>query len=282
MALKDQSGASSVQSGPSHHQAVASHLVQSVNLSVCLSALSVSQRLAEALLRFVKTRLQPGVLSVCLRTLRILSRDRQALSPFITDSSILTLAYLSGIRTTPLSQHDDEGEEKENVDHVDSNPISNVDFYGHFTDANSAAPRVSSTPSLTTHCVNEDIMEMERSDGIHGVLARGKRDTREEEEEERSEWCDDGEVWRKEAMKTLCNVIYNSQRAQERASALRSLSLSLLLNSGPSLFRASIHLPPMTIFIFIRLKLQLMMWNVSFCFHLHYYSDNVIMFLYKR
>ncbi|XP_060758687.1 synembryn-A [Neoarius graeffei] len=195
--------------------------------------LVLRRRLAEALLRFVRTRLQPGVLSVCLRTLRILSRDRQALSPFITDSSILTLAYLSGIRTTPLSQHDDEGEEKENVDHVDSNPISNVDFYGHFTDANSAAPLVSSTPSLTTHCVNEDIMEMERSDGIHGVLARGKRDTREEEEEERSEWCDDGEVWRKEAMKTLCNVIYNSQRAQERASALRLLpGLSEKLKEG--------------------------------------------------
>ncbi|XP_039463799.1 synembryn-A-like [Oreochromis aureus] len=34
---------------------------------------------------------------------------------------------------------------------------------------------------------------------------------------------EDGEVCRKEALKVLCNVIYNSPRAQERASALRLL-----------------------------------------------------------
>lgn len=52
------------------------------------------------------------------------------------------------------------------------------------------------------------------------VLPRGKKDTWEEnsEEEEKEE---DGEVCRKEAMKVLCNIIYNSSRAQERASALR-------------------------------------------------------------
>ena len=52
------------------------------------------------------------------------------------------------------------------------------------------------------------------------LLARGKKDTR----EDRSEGGDpqeDGEVCRKEAMKTLCNVIYNSPEAQDRASALR-------------------------------------------------------------
>ncbi|XP_053095253.1 synembryn-A [Pangasianodon hypophthalmus] len=196
--------------------------------------LVLRRRLAEALLQFVRTRLQPGVLSVCLRTLRILSRDRHALAPFITDSAILTLACLGGIKTPPLSHRDDEEEDKERgeekVDNVESNPVSNMDFHVHFSDA---APHVSSAPSHTPCCVSEDITEMERSDGIHGVLARGKRDAREEEDEERSEWCDDGEVWRKEAMKTLCNVIYNSQRAQERASALRLLpGLSEKLKDG--------------------------------------------------
>lgn len=62
--------------------------------------------------------------------------------------------------------------------------------------------------------------EHRKSDGTHSMLARGKRDARGEGEEEGAEWYDDGEVWRKEAMKALCNVIYNSQRAQERASAL--------------------------------------------------------------
>ncbi|KAF4093189.1 hypothetical protein AMELA_G00030080 [Ameiurus melas] len=190
------------------------------------SDLVLRRRLAEALLRFVRTRLQPGVLNACLRTLRILSRDRQALAPFITDSAILTLASLSGIRTTPLSHHDNEEEEKEVGEQTvdDSNrPITNMDFHVHFIDTNSAAPHVSSAPSHTPHCLSEDITEMERTDDIYGVLTRGKRDAREEEDEERSEWCDDGEVWRKEAVKTLCNIIYNSQRAQERASALRLL-----------------------------------------------------------
>ncbi|KAG7334588.1 hypothetical protein KOW79_001184 [Hemibagrus wyckioides] len=196
-------------------------------------------RLAEALLRFVRTRLQPGVLSVCLRTLRILSRDRQALAPFITDTAILTLACLGGIKALPLCHHDDEEEDKEmaekKVDNANSNPGSSMDF--HYSDVNSAAPNVSSAPSHTLRCVSEDITEMERSDGICRMLTRGKRDAREEEEEEeeeqRREWCDDGEVWRKEAMKTLCNVIYNSQRAQERASVLRLLpGLSEKLKNG--------------------------------------------------
>uniref|UniRef100_A0A6Q2X8P5 Synembryn n=1 Tax=Esox lucius TaxID=8010 RepID=A0A6Q2X8P5_ESOLU len=49
----------------------------------------------------------------------------------------------------------------------------------------------------------------------YGVLARGKKDvrceSREEEEEE-----EEGQAWRREALKALCNIIYNSQRAQER------------------------------------------------------------------
>ncbi|CAL8305477.1 unnamed protein product [Merluccius merluccius] len=97
------------------------------------------KRLAAALLCFIRKQpLQPGVLSACLRTLRILSRDRQALGPLVTDRALLTLA-----------SHED------------------------------------------------------RSEG------GGEQE--------------DGEVCRKEAMKTLCNVIYNSQTAQDRASALRLL-----------------------------------------------------------
>ncbi|XP_071761311.1 chaperone Ric-8A [Centroberyx gerrardi] len=103
------------------------------------------KRLATAVLCYIHSQLQPPVLRVCLRTLRILSRDRRALGPLVTNSALLTLANLGGITLW---------EEK----------------------------------------------------------------TEEEEKEE------DGEVCRKEAMKALCNVIYNSQRAQERASTLRLLS----------------------------------------------------------
>lgn len=59
-----------------------------------------------------------------------------------------------------------------------------------------------------------------RADGSHVVLTRGKRETR-EDSTEGDEMGEDGEVCRKEALKILCNVIYNSPRAQEKASDLR-------------------------------------------------------------
>lgn len=55
-------------------------------------------------------RLQPGVLRVCLRTLRIISRDRKALSPLITDYAILTLARLRGISTLLTWPEEEEAE----------------------------------------------------------------------------------------------------------------------------------------------------------------------------
>uniref|UniRef100_A0A3B4XAY6 Synembryn n=1 Tax=Seriola lalandi dorsalis TaxID=1841481 RepID=A0A3B4XAY6_SERLL len=78
------------------------------------------------------SQLQPAVLRVCLHTLRILSRDRRALGPMVTDSALLTLAHLG-----------------------------------------------------------------------------------------------DGEVCRKEAMKVLCNVVYNSPRAQERERGVSVLTSAL-------------------------------------------------------
>uniref|UniRef100_A0A3B3RT40 Synembryn n=1 Tax=Paramormyrops kingsleyae TaxID=1676925 RepID=A0A3B3RT40_9TELE len=92
--------------------------------------------------RVFRSLCQPRILKVCLRTLRILSRDRQALGPLLADSALLTLARLGGISALPQSE-----------------------------------------------------VDMEES-----------------------------EVWRKEAMKTLCNIVYNSHWAQERASVLGLLS----------------------------------------------------------
>uniref|UniRef100_A0A3Q3W111 Synembryn n=1 Tax=Mola mola TaxID=94237 RepID=A0A3Q3W111_MOLML len=82
-------------------------------------------------------RLSPTVLS--LRTLRILSRDKKVLAPFVTDGALLTVARLAGLTTSNV------GDEANDPD----------------------------------------------------------------------------EVQRKEAMKVLCNVVYNSIWAQERFSALR-------------------------------------------------------------
>lgn len=68
------------------------------------------------------------------------------------------------------------------------------------------------------------INEMHGGGIHHKALERGRRDRREskmegEEEEEEGELGE--EAQRKEAMKVLCNVVYNSTWAQERFSALR-------------------------------------------------------------
>ncbi|XP_062840822.1 synembryn-A [Trichomycterus rosablanca] len=183
--------------------------------------LILRRRLAEALICFIRTRLQPGVLGVCLRTLRILSRDRQALAPLITDLAILTLTRLGGI-STPHMFHQDEKEEKEKEESASTNDTR------------------MSFESQSDPCIEEDVAgkrssccELDGAEGIQGVLERGKKDTREEGDEDGGEWYDDGEVWRKEAVKVLCNIIYNSQRAQERASVLRLLpGLSKKLKDG--------------------------------------------------
>uniref|UniRef100_A0A8C7MQY6 Synembryn n=1 Tax=Oncorhynchus kisutch TaxID=8019 RepID=A0A8C7MQY6_ONCKI len=61
---------------------------------------------------FIRTQLQPGVLKVTLRTLRILSRDRQALAPLVTDTALLTLAHLGGITSLPIPEGQEEDEEE--------------------------------------------------------------------------------------------------------------------------------------------------------------------------
>lgn len=76
--------------------------------------------------------------------------------------------------------------------------------------------------NTTTHaCVGG-----EPRGSIYKMLARGKRDNRMSivptaQDEEEEEVGDD--VQKKEAMKVLCNVVYNSIWAQERASELRYL-----------------------------------------------------------
>uniref|UniRef100_A0A8B9KLF4 Synembryn n=1 Tax=Astyanax mexicanus TaxID=7994 RepID=A0A8B9KLF4_ASTMX len=179
------------------------------------SDLVLRRRLASALMWFIRTQLQPGVLRVCLRTLRILSRDRLALAPFITDSAILTLARLGGISTMPIPGHEEEDwmEEK--------------DPWGFACGSTSSQSGSKAFSTDTHNQMREVIIETRRrsyrDDGIYSSLVRGKRDARGERDEEGDEWYDDGEVWRKEAMKALCNVIYNSQRAQERAGPLKLL-----------------------------------------------------------
>ncbi len=164
------------------------------------------QRLAAALLCFINSQLQPAVLRVCLHTLRILSRDRRALGPMVTDSALFTLAHLGGISMLQACPE----QEEENAADADAAPSAVSSMLSTPVEVAGAA----TTNGSVYHCYEW------RGDGGYVVLARGKKDTREDSSEEK-EKEEDGEVCKKEALKVLCNVIYNSPRAQERASALR-------------------------------------------------------------
>ncbi|XP_051988320.1 synembryn-A-like [Xyrauchen texanus] len=241
------------------------------------SDLVLRRRLAAALIWFIRMRLQPGVLRVCLRTLRIISRDRKALAPLITDSAILTLARLGGISALPACYEEDEmdaqwssshseiGPEEQTRNETETGPDTNGSHpqYSTDTQADSAHDFAACVDSLVSdgglqfsrlpigpvkttlnyNTVREDATKAQsehheenaRRDGVYGLLTRGKRDSREEKYEEGEEGQDDGDVWRKEALKALCNAIYNSPRAQERASTLRLLrGLSERLKEGIS------------------------------------------------
>uniref|UniRef100_A0A8C9XG50 Synembryn n=1 Tax=Sander lucioperca TaxID=283035 RepID=A0A8C9XG50_SANLU len=107
----------------------------------------IINNLTVVLVRFIRTGVKCHLLRVSLRTLRILSRDKKVLGPLVTDSALLTLAKLAGLKDGVVS-----GEEAQ----------------------------------------------------------------------------------RKEAMKVLCNVVYNSTWAQERFSALR-------WEGGVSIFTAALE-----------------------------------------
>uniref|UniRef100_A0A3Q1F8Z9 Synembryn n=1 Tax=Acanthochromis polyacanthus TaxID=80966 RepID=A0A3Q1F8Z9_9TELE len=74
-------------------------LLGDYNTQVCFTApvVTTETHLAAALLSFISNQLQPAVLQVCLHTLRILSRDRRALGPLVSDKALFILAQLGGI-----------------------------------------------------------------------------------------------------------------------------------------------------------------------------------------
>ncbi|MED6266840.1 hypothetical protein CHARACLAT_006100 [Characodon lateralis] len=187
--------------------------------------LLLREDLAAALLCFVSGQLQPAVLRACLHTLRILSRDRRALGPMVTDGALFTLAHLGGIDLLqPCKLHDRSKTEAQ----WDRTQIHRAEASGcqGAADADVKCAVSFSVPTKevcvsTTNGSDRHFYKQRGNEG-HLVLAPGKKDAREEDsEKDRKE--EDGEVCRKEAMKVLCNLIYNNPKAQERASALRLL-----------------------------------------------------------
>ncbi|XP_022598318.1 synembryn-A-like [Seriola dumerili] len=208
--------------------------------------LILRQNLAVVLVRFIRTGVKCRLLRVSLRTLRILSRDKKVLGPLVTDSALLTLAKLAGLTTSDASDetsdpdsdfydniiaslaeakvlqcHTDEDEgDAEAYDQNEECSGFDEDTKSDISIANSGD--LDSISWLGSH--RTSINEMHRGGVHHKVLERGRRDRREskmegEEEEEDTESGE--EAQRKEAMKVLCNVVYNSTWAQERFSGLR-------------------------------------------------------------
>uniref|UniRef100_A0AAQ5YP80 Synembryn n=1 Tax=Amphiprion ocellaris TaxID=80972 RepID=A0AAQ5YP80_AMPOC len=88
-------------------------------INMCLTSYvcCVMQHLGELVLGFLNRDLQPSCLLACLETVRILSRDKHRLDPFITRSAMLTLARYAGIvvdiTATPAHSHLVEGQDQE-------------------------------------------------------------------------------------------------------------------------------------------------------------------------
>ncbi|KAL3967640.1 angiogenin [Sarotherodon galilaeus] len=204
------------------------------------------RNLGVVLVRFIRTEVKCHLLRVCLRTLRILSRDQKVLGPLVTDSALLTLAKLAGLTTSDISDevsdpdsdfydniiasltetkvlqgHTNEDEaEAETNDQNDEPPAFDEDAKSDISITNSGD--LDSISWFGSH--RTSINELHRGGTHHRVLERGRRDRRESKmdvEEEVEEVESGEEAKRKEAMKVLCNVVYNSAWAQERFSALR-------------------------------------------------------------
>ncbi|XP_051523374.1 synembryn-A-like [Myxocyprinus asiaticus] len=204
------------------------------------------QALATGLIRFLQTQPQGCVLRVCLRSLRILSRDKKVLGPLITDRAVLTLAKLGGISNAPIPGDDLDNDVDSYSDVIvaiseiqSSRPNDDDDSGGDEDDgsgavtselqsyANDASDWLGERKASTFS--NISLGAPRRRSSVFKALTPGKRDSRGsvgggEEEEEENGGKDDEEVSRKEVMKILCNIVYNSAWAQERASELSLLS----------------------------------------------------------
>ncbi|XP_020779997.2 synembryn-A [Boleophthalmus pectinirostris] len=217
--------------------------------------LFLRQNLALVLVGFIRNEVNCSLLTVALRSLRILSRDKRVLAPLVTDSALLTLARLAGLTT---------GETHEEPSDPDSTFYDNIivslaeakaqhSHYHHDSDD-------METVEQTEECTEEDggstgSRDVESMDGVstprpsltqayggsthQKELERGRRDRRESKMEGEGDTEEESgsteEAQRKEAMKVLCNVVYNSSWAQERFSALRLINgLIELLSAGIS------------------------------------------------
>ncbi|XP_037319125.2 synembryn-A [Pungitius pungitius] len=230
--------------------------------------LVLRQNLALVLVRFVRTGVKCPLLKVSLRTLRILSRDKKVLGPLVTDGALLTLARLAGLTAGDPSDPSDEPADPDSdfYDHVIASlaEAKGPPRRSEEEDEGEGAAGADDDGGGGGECfVEDDVSNADSGDldgggwsgsrgGVddaqgggarHKALERGRRDRREskperegeeQEQEEEVEGVPPGEeAQRKEALKVLCNVVYNSTWAQERFSGLRLMcGLRERLSSG--------------------------------------------------
>ncbi|KAI3360273.1 hypothetical protein L3Q82_014594, partial [Scortum barcoo] len=171
--------------------------------------LLLRQRLAAALLCFISGQLQPAVLRVCLYTLRILSRDRRALGPMVTDSALFTLAHLGGISSLQACPQQEEETTADAAPSAGGSVLSTpVEVAGAATINGSVY-----------HCYEW------RGDGGHVLLARGKKDTREENKRGEREGGGWGGVLQHSLWENLKQGIWSSLPSTGQFYKLRLLFL---------------------------------------------------------
>lgn len=162
----------------------------------------------------------------------------------VTDSALLTLAKLAGLTSSDAS---DEANDPDSdfYDNIISS-LAEAKVLQHHSDEEEGGTEASDQSEECSAFAEDaksdisipnsrelgswfgshrtSINEMHKGGIRHKALERGRRDRREskmEGEEEEEEGASGEEAQRKEAMKVLCNVVYNSTWAQERFSALR-------------------------------------------------------------
>lgn len=200
------------------------------------------------------------MLKVCLRSLRILSRDKKVLGPLITDRALLTLAHLGGISNAPVPKEDADGDAdpyNDIIEAISESKLGRADEDDRDDEEDDGCGAASGdTNDLTVWSPNDWCGERKastfsnmslgpsrRRSSVFKALTPGKRDSRGslgggEEEEEKEEKVDD-EGNRKEVMKIFCNIVYNSAWAQERASELRYEPFQLTVTNSNTSFLIS-------------------------------------------
>lgn len=187
------------------------------------------------LVRFIRTGIPCHLLQVALRSLRILSRDKRVLGPLVTDDALLTLAEAAGLSATRPDDDDASEPDSDFYDNVISSLAREVGTPPCRGDADDYADDPKRERSAFEDDADQDLggdsdgvswpdmNEAHRGSIHHRELEQGRKDRRESkmEGEEEEDGVPGEELRRKEALKVLCNVVYNSTWAQECFSALR-------------------------------------------------------------